>query len=252
MIDIANEFGLSDPFDDGWHLTLEREDVLGYMLPRAAFGKGFFIEDPLYFIAEMLDDPDPLVEAAELAGVAAGGGAINTGSFGGGVGIGDPISNDCACGGNPCIQYAVAAGADAFLIDQGLSVSEIDDIIGAYLENVPGGGGCCIERITCGPLVTSGWNCSGWVLTDFAPTLGECEWSRNVFRLQTINCVKKCSDCVTRISYSQSRIQSGTAVVITTPAGTAADCISPLNTCNTTGVTEWSTTGWAPPPPSCP
>ncbi len=72
LIDIANEFGLSDPMSGDWMIDLDQEDVLDYTLPRAAFGKGFFVTDPLYAIANHIDDPEPLAEGAEDAGLAAG------------------------------------------------------------------------------------------------------------------------------------------------------------------------------------
>jgi len=98
MVDLATEFGLDDPFGGTWLIDLDPANATGSALPRQPFGKGFFVTDPLYLIANQLPDPNPLVQSAQSAGMPAGGGAINTGSVGG-TNVGPPSNCDC----NLCI-----------------------------------------------------------------------------------------------------------------------------------------------------
>jgi len=253
MVDLATEFGLADPFGGTWLIDLDPINATGApVIPRQPFGKGFFMYDPLYFIANQLPNPDPLAQSAEAAGLPAGGGAINTGSVGG-TNVGGAQSTNCGCD-NGCIQYSIAAGADAFLADSTMTVETIDDVIGANYAARPGGG-CCPEMTTCGQISNGPWYCTAWTFVgmESIEQLGYCVYTRNVFRIQTINCRKRCSDCLTTLNFTQNRQQFGDAFTHTGPTALPGDCVAPLrNPCNGSGVAEFATTGWSPPPPACP
>jgi hypothetical protein len=250
MVDLAAELGLADPFGGTWQIVLDPSNSIGIASPRLAFGKGFFVDDPLYFIANQLPDPEPLAQLAESAGLAAGSGAINTGSIGG-TDIGGGQSTNCGC--DACIQDSIAAGADAFLANPSMLVEEIDDVIGASLAASPGGG-CCIERTTCGPISFGPWSCTGWSLNDHNPHTGNCEYVRTAFRLQTIRCSKICSDCLTKVSFTQNRIESGDIFWVTGGTQYPSDCTEPTVSCSSSVffIQDLTTTNWTPPPPSCP
>jgi hypothetical protein len=248
MIDIANEFGLVDPFGGDWHIDLDTHDVLDHVLPRVPFGKGFFVTDPLHTIANQIDDPEPLAEAAENSGLAAGSGAVNTGSISSGPGgsnVGGPISESCGC--DACIQDALSQGSDALISDPALSLAAVDGIIGTHLELF----GCCWPRITRCITTNGPWNCSGWVLdgTDPTPAGVSCRYVRNVFRLQSQNCIKVCLDC-SSFTFNRSRIQSGTEPGTTVAANPAACTPPPAGGCGAILQNE-DFTNWSP-APACP
>ncbi len=254
FIDIADEFGLSDPFDGTWQIDLDEEDVFGFVLPRVAFGKGFFVTDPLYEIANHLDDPESLAQGAETAGLPAGSGAINTGSISGvspgGTDVGGGQPADCSC--DACIQTAIAAGADALLIEPGFTSSQIDAVIDANLHQ---GAGCCPERVTYGTVTNGAWICSAWVFQETDPTPGgvTCRYKRDAFRLQsrtyTIRCIG--DDICTVLEGTQNRIESGTQTG-STLAATAAGCTPPVGVVCVAGALGRTYTSWAPPLPDCP
>ncbi len=249
MIDIANEFGLSDPFGGDWHIDLDEVDVLDHVMPRVPFGKGFFVTDPLFVIANQVANPQPLAEAAEEVGVAAGSSAVNTGNLSagsGGTGVGGAVGTECGCD-NACIQAAFADGSDAYLSDPNLTISQIDGVIGGSLEFT----GCCWPRITQCITTNGPWNCSGWTLdgTDPTPAGVTCRYVRDVFRLQSQNCIKVCFDC-SLFTFNRSRIQSGTELGSTTAATPAACTPPPGGGCGAILQNE-RFTRWSP-APACP
>lgn len=200
MIDLADEFGLPDPFGGEWHFDLDPEDVLEHMLPRVGFGKGFFVTDPLYVIAHQVDDPEPLAEGAEDAGLAAGSGAINTGSVsGGGADVGPPQPTDCGC--DACIQDSIAAGVDASLADPTLDLDAIETIAHAESQNLLS---CCIRWTwTANTWPWGPWYCSGgWALDpDFNSPIWNsgcsvnCHYERDVSRDRTRTRIRRTWGC---------------------------------------------------------
>jgi len=222
--------------------------VLGFVLPRVGFGKGFFVTDPLYQIAHQVSDPEPLAEGAEEAGLPAGSGAINTGT---GVGPPTPVGG-CGCSSGVCIQSGIAAGADALLIDPDLTSAQIDDFIEVDLQQSMA---CCIERRTYGTITNGAWNCSAWRFLGTDPTPGgvTCRYERDAFRLQSRSCSIRCigEDSCTVITVTQNRIQTGIQTGSTT-ATTAAGCTPPTGVACVAGAFGRTHTGWSPPPPNCP
>jgi len=265
MIDLADEFGLPDPFGGEWHIDLDEEDVLEYMLPRAAFGKGFFVTDPLYVIAEHMVDPEPLAEAAESSGLAAGSGAINTGSISGGSGgtqVDPPNPDGCGC--DACaegILDGIVAGSDAGLADPSLSLEDMELIGHEATEAIIG---CCWPRnwtqrgsstSTCTP--TGAWVLTG---TTTRPVAGgfrlTCEYSRPVSVFNTRKQVSRCFDC-TRTTFNQARTLTGTQTTSNSvdylPTDPVPACPGPGSgaACGIVGGVT-TDTDWTPPIPACP
>jgi hypothetical protein len=256
MIDIADEFGLSDPFGGEWHIELDQVDVLDHVMPRVGFGKGFFMTDPLYQIADAMDDPEPLAEAAEDGGMAAGSGAANTGSFtNGGTPIGDPSPiGDCGC--DACIQTTIASRVDQFYNQQLFTLADasqsiVDDLAGLMLA-------CCWPSDVSS--TTNGlWSCGPWgppTRTD-SSSIGSdnCLYERTVTRTRYKFGTIVCFDC-TRLNYSQTCTETGTQTARTTvedsvpcPVAGPDPADEPTECRPYTGVTH---TAWAPPKPTCP
>lgn len=260
MIDIANEFGLSDPFGGEWLIDLDEIDVLDHVLPRVGFGKGFFVTDPLYVIAHQMNDPEPLVEAAESEGLAAGSGAANTGSISGGggstpVGPGQPIG----CGCDACIQDSIAAGVDASLSDPTLDLDAIESIAHIESQNQIS---CCLPWTWTTTTTTAGCTGTGpWALFDSdVVIIGggyqlQCRYKRPVTDTQTRDRIRRCFDC-TRIPFSQTRTRTGEQRTIDSyeftspPAPTCPAVPGFTGPCNLTRVL--TQTAWTPAPPACP
>lgn len=251
MIDLADEFGLPDPFGGEWHFELDPEDVLEHMMPRVGFGKGFFVTDPLYVIANQIDDPEPLAEGAEDAGLPAGSGAINTGSLsGGGADVGPPVPTDCGC--DACIQDAIFAAAEALLSELDMLV---EDIHAVYTQELVDRGGCACNggivhsRRTNIPV----WTCGPWRLIDSTPISGgtgfSCKCERTMTRTITRNCVIVCANspgCPSFV-YIQSRTQTSSEIKFTV----GETCSPPaIGICGPPS-TSVQTSGWVGSPPVC-
>lgn len=246
MIDLADEFGLSDPFGGDWHIDLDAVDVLDHVLPRVGFGKGFFVTDPLYVIAHQVDDPEPLAEGAEQSGLSAASGAANTGSIssgsGGGSDSGPPQSTDCGC--DACIQDSIAAGVDASLSDPTLDLDAIELIAYAESQNFIS---CCIPwtwTVRTNPW--SSWFCQGaWVYTGPASTSG-CNWERTATRQQTRKRKHRTAGC-TVCTWTQFRSESGTITTTTLRDPTTGVCNTPTGCGTPTSVDDRQ--DWTPPSP---
>lgn len=239
MLDLSSEFGLSDPFLDQWLVGLNEENVLDFILHRVPFGKGFFVTDPLYNVAQLLDDPEPLVEGAEDAGLAAGSGAINTGVLSGGSDVGSPQPTN-----EDCIYISIAAGVDAYLSDPDLNVEDIELIAHDEMEAMI----CfCIEWTWRGRAgAWSSWTCTGWNLVASDPVAGTCTYSTYASRQRSASNRKRCYNC-TVLNWTTFETQYG-ALTLTVPMGPGGSC-SPPAAC---GAPQSSTsTGWVPPDPNC-
>lgn len=257
VLDLADEFGLPDPFGGKWHIDLDADDVLGHVLPRVGFGKGFFVTDPLYVIAHQLNDPEPLAEAAENSGLPAGSSAINTGSIGGGA-VADPPQPIGSCC-DVCLQDSIAAGVDASLSDPTLDLDAIELI--AYAESQSQSSCCWPWTWTTSTTETGCTGTGPWVLFDSdVASLGsgyqlQCRYRRPVTDTQTRNRIRRCADC-TRIPFSQSRTRTGEQRTIDSyefqspPAPTCPAVPAWTGPCNLTRVL--TQTAWTPAPPACP
>ncbi len=266
MIDLADEFGLSDPFGGEWQIDLDADDVLEFVLPRVGFGKGFFVTDPLYAVAQLLENPEPLAEAAEGSGEAAGSSAINTGNVSSGTGgsdAGGPQSTDCGCE-NACIQTAIAVGADIYLAADPTSQIEADDALDAadlaietYLQTLfP----CCRRRTVTNTFNSGSWVCGPWVPTGPASPvllsegLWVCEYTRTSTRNQTRTRIRTCWDC-TRCTWRENRTQTHTESYssefysIDNPPA----CPGPTGAPSCSSITANPSGSWTPAtPPCCP
>lgn len=251
MIDIANEFGLSDPFGGEWLIDLDEIDVLDHVIPRVPFGKGFFVTDPLHDIANQIDDPEPLAEAAESNGLAAGSGVVNTGSLSGssaGTGIGGGVPTDCSC--EACIQSTVAIVADLSLADASISDEQLADA----LRGLPGFSCPCCFSFTrrSTPSAWSNWACGAWGSPSPDPITGRCNFSTTSSRFQTRTITRYCFSCVSGSSTrttTQFRTRSGALELVLLPDANG-NCVAPAG-CGAPNDTI-TTTGWAPPAPACP
>lgn len=225
------------------------------MLPRAAFGKGFFVADPLYAIANHIEDPEPLAEGAEDAGLAAGSGSINTGgvsgggSYGGGSDAGGGQSADgCGCD-DACLQTMIAVGADVFIGGGGLSLDDADQAMTNYAEALfP-----CCRRRTTSTITSTPWTCGAWLSSapvQFPATQGayHCNYSRTSARTQTRTKIRTCWNCV-RCTWTETRTQRGDqthqSIIWVTPPATPT-CPNPPTGAPACGGTPNSTGPWLP------
>ena len=237
MLDLSSEFGLSDPFLDQWPVELDEEDVLDFVLPRVPFGKGFFITDPLYDVAQLLDDPEPLAEGAEDAGMAAGSGAVNTGAVSGGSDIGSPQPNE------NCIHISIASGIDAYLADPDLTIEDIELVA----HNEMAAGLCiCIQWTWWGtPGAWSPWTCNGWELVSADINTETCTYRTYASRQRSASHRKRCTSCDV-INWTAFETEYGTLTATATmgPGGSCSPppCGTPQNV---------TSTGWVPPEPDC-
>ena len=237
MIDLANEFGLSDPFLGDWQIELDEEDVFDIILPRVPFGKGFFVTDPLYQAAQQLDNPESLVEGAESAGLAAGSSSINTGAVSGGTGIGGAMPAD-----EDCLRSTIASGIDAYLADPTLTIQEIEAV--SHDDEVARICFCWERDFRGAPSAWSAWNCNGWGLDSTDPVAGTCTWSTNATRLRTRTVRRRCLNC-TVFNFTQFQNQWGT-LTLTVPMNADGTCSQPT----ACGAPQSNTgTGWTPPGP---
>lgn len=265
VVDLAQELGLPDPFAGAWHISLDADDVLEHVLPRVEFGKGFFVTDPLYLIAQAMQDPEPLVEQAEDQGMPAGGGSINTGattSPGGAQGPGDvPIVDGDGCGcTDACLQDAILEAAQALLDDDADGVETLlaEDLHAVFSTGLADRGGCaCNGGIVHGRLRTpTSWTCGFWFLVDTTPIGGggtQCSYERTLTKLQTQRCVIVCEDSPNCPSFVFTRTRLLTAKEFgSSIAASGAACSPPAaGVCGppTTGV---ETGPWVGSPPDCP
>ncbi len=269
MIDIANEFGLSDPMSGDWMIDLDSEDVLDCLLPRAAFGKGFFVTDPLYTIANHIEDPEPLAEGAEDAGLAAGSGAINTGGIsGGGSDAGGGQSADgCGCD-DACLQTMIALGADVYLIESPTTLEEADQALEdadlAMADYVSTLFPCCRRRTVTNSFSDGTWVCGAWGLTSGPTSAGgqtnytfNCSYSRTATKTQTRTRIRTCWNCV-RCTWRQTRtltsVEQTTRSTVTAFPPTLPVCPpAPISGpgCSGLEADEDLTTTWTPASPYC-
>lgn len=212
MIDLAEEFGLADPFSSGeWPIELDVEDVLDNVLPRVGFGKGFFVTDPLYEVAHQIDNPEPLAEAAESSGMAAGSGAVNTGGVPGGSQAGPAISDGCGC--DACLQDGFSSLVDVYLQDPDADIDQA--VVDTGFEasfSCP-----CYYRLSIpGPsTVWSPWVCGAWTVSHNAAT-GICTYSTNSSRSRSRTVTTRCFSCISGYSsftWTQFQNQSGPVTV---------------------------------------
>jgi hypothetical protein len=231
--------------------------VLDHVMPRVPFGKGFFVTDPLHDIANQMDDPEPLAEAAENSGLAAGSGAANTGSVSsgpGGTGLGGASSTSCGCD-NACIQSSIAVGIDAYLADTSLTIAEVEAIAN---EDVELALACCLCWTWYTPTTTT---CTpgAWAVTgsgthiENGVTVLRCTYSRPVTLVDTRTARRRHNNC-TRTTTVQTRTRTGTqTTTVDTPyfSTLPPPCPTPAGgACNAVGPTT-QTVPWGPPRPPC-
>ena len=249
LLDLAGEFGLPDPMDEGWMIEgLDPADVTGNAGVRQAFKTGFFATDPLAEAASAMSNPQPLVETAEAVGIASGGSLGNTGNP---VNPIDP-QNPCGCADVGCIQNSIAAGVDAGIADSTLTDEEVEAISYQSLQNaLP----CCVYWVwTSWQGSWSAWDCGPWQF-DHSQTLpfGEkdCVYTRTVSRTQQRTRVKRCWSCRI-IAAHQTREETCTQetsirVYVSDPCPDAST-VSGSQSCSCSSP---SSTGWSPPLPPC-
>ncbi len=253
MIDLANEFGLPDPFGGDWHIDLDIVDVLDYVLPRVGFGKGFFVTDPLFEIANHITDPNPLASAAEDAGQPAGSGGAVTGSApvtgvgDGGSNGGFPIPTDCGC--DACFQDMLKLGADVYLAGGAQPFEDAEEAMNDYAELLLP----CCRRRTTSTIISTPWTCGPWlsdppVPNPLLPSSFSCNYSRTAARTQTKKSIRRCWDCV-RCTWTETRTQRGTqaftALITVLPPATPS-CPNPPVGAPPCGATPDSNGPWQP------
>ena len=269
MIDLADEFGLSDPMAGDWMIDLDEIDVLDHIMPRVPFGKGFFVTDPLYNIANHIENPEPLAEGAEDAGLPAGSGAINTGgvssSGSGGTNVGGGQSADgCGCD-DACIQTMISEGADVYLAANPTTQEEADIALDhadlAMADYMEVNAFCCRIREVVNSFDPGAWGCGPFALVSGpSPStntnLFNCSYSRTISRTQTRTVIRTCRDCITRCTWRQTRTQSGSQ-----PARSSVTAFSPavpvcppgpIVTPACVAPSEFDETDWVPGPACCP
>ena len=173
MIDLANDLQLSDPMLLNLDLGLDAPDVTGVDATRAPFGKGFFVSDPLYAAAEVLENPQPLTELVENIGGASAGSAINTGGVSANPVDPQPWDENCGCA--LCLQDSIAAGIDAMVGDPTVDVIEAEGIAHTDLHTAFS---CCWRWTWRGASTLIGCN------TTWGPSTG-CVWN-------TLHCAMVC------------------------------------------------------------
>jgi len=258
MIDLANDLQLSDPMLLDWDLGLDAPDVTGVDATRAPFGKGFFVSDPLYAAAEVLENPQPLIEFVESTGGASAGSAINTGGISANPVDPQPWDENCGCA--LCLQNSIAAGIDAMVGDPTVDVIEAEGIAHTDLNTAIA---CCRPWTWTnwiGPW--SAWECSygtAWVYTGrLALSINQdyCYFDRSVKRTQQRTRVRRCFNC-TQFAVLQSRIEFGIQEDRGGPVQTGSQCTTapnqPWMPCNSGPNTtrDRYITDWTPALPPC-
>jgi len=273
LIDIANEFGLADPLGGSWQVDIDQANVLEFVLPRVGFGKGFFVTDPLFDIAIHIDDPEPLAQGAEDAGLPSGSGAINTGGIsGGGLGGSDAGGGQtvggCGCD-QACIQYMIAAGSDVYALSNPTTQEEadqaLDDADLAMADYVIAFFPCCRKRTVTNSFNDGNWACGAWTLTNGPTPAGgqanymfNCSYSRTATKTQTRTRIRTCRNCV-RCTWRQTRtltsVEQTTRSTVTAFPPTLPVCPpAPISGpgCSGFEVDDDLTTAWTPASPCCP
>lgn len=257
MLHVASELGLADPMSLDWELGLEAAGVTGAPVSRAPFGKGFFVSDPLFDVADAMDDPTPLADAAEQLGLPSAASVVTTG----GVSIdpvGDPIGiGDCGC--SPlCIQAPIADGVDAYLFDATVDFQAAESLARAAVQ---ANSNCCLWWIwTSQPTWTV--SCGPWYFHEYTISSNNqaknCRYRRIVTEVGTRFRIKVCWDC-SMVSVTQTRTitdcQGGRETVLAIdPCPDASTVGEPAAGCARGGCEDFTgtDTGWTPPLASCP
>ncbi len=254
LLDLATEFVLPDPMNGDWMIDdLDVADVTGAAGDRAPFKTGFFTEDPLSEAASALDNPQPLIEAAESLGLASGGSLANSGNLTNPI---DPQPTGCSCAVINCLQDSISAGVDAMIADSTLTPEQIDAIMNEEMQIAFG---CCIYWISYyGP---SDWqtSCGGWQLVDSNSIPGggtNCDYERDVTMIRTRLAFKQCWDC-TRFFVVQTQTHTGCqstreTVIQGDPCPDPGDVGEPDGECVITDCGDAVTGPWTPSLPPCP
>lgn len=218
LLDLADEIGLPDPRDGDWMIGFDEANVLDYVTPRMPFGKGFFVQDPLYDIAQQLENADPLVEGAEDAGFEAASSVTNTGSVSGGSFGGgdaeDPEPGDCGCD-DACVQNLLSNIVEAHLDDPTIPIELV------MQEETEGVLCPCYYSIAFAspPTPWTAWACAAWgnVVPDAS---GICRYSTTATRIRTRVVTKHCFSCITgysTVTWTQFQTMRGTLNVNSAP-----------------------------------
>lgn len=265
LADIAQEFGLASPLSVPWPVDLDPTQFTEVVPSRNPFDSGFFISDPLSGIASQMANPEPLVSAAEDAGVAAGGSVVNTGSLSAGDVVGPEPVPGCPPRNNYDLQDAIATGFDSLLAGVSVTIGEAESIAFVHWENQRA---CCIPWTWT--TTTTAWGpwycCSGWALDPAYPSpiqngpcSANCHYERDICRDRTRTRVRRLLNC-TRCTWTEVQTEkgqhkgratvdlSGSGCVI--PAGFACPGVPDnIPACTDPPHTGVSKTGWVGTPP---
>ncbi|USN99359.1 MAG: hypothetical protein H6810_01395 [Phycisphaeraceae bacterium] len=260
LLDLAAEFGLPSPMSGEWMIDdLDPAKVTGTAGQRQPFKSGFFTEDPLSNAAAAMDNPEPLVEAAETVGIPAGGSLVNTGNLTNPI---DPEPLPCGCQ-NACLQDSIAAGIDAMIADGTLAPEEVEEIARVEMQIQFR---CCIEwdfhfatspwQVSCGQWHAVGNGFQQCPCPSDDPNVDNCFYQRDFIETRTRVTIRVCSNCTV---FSAVQIQTRTSCQETRESVLHGDpCPDPDGVeepdggCVNTHCGPTTTGPWTPPLPPCP